>query len=199
MLNVARSVCSLAAAGWVLAAGLTAQAAVEPARFKAGTFTPARPAPGFTLRGSDGADLSLARYRGKVVLLFFGFTHCAEVCPTTLAVLAQARKALGPASSDMQVVYLTVDPERDTPQRMAAYLRSFDPSFIGGTGQPAAMEAVRTNYGVVAKKVVTGAGYALDHSSSVYLIDREGQLRAMMPFGHRAADYVHDVQLLLKK
>lgn len=171
--------------------------AASPARLKAGVFEPPRQAPAFTLRGSDGADLTLGRYRGKVVMLVFGFTHCTEVCPITLATLVQARKALGTAGGAVQVVYITVDPERDDAARMKSYLAAFDPGFIGGTGQPAALAAVRQAYGIVANKVVSPAGYAVDHSSSVYLIDREGRLRAMMPFGHAAKDYVHDLQLLL--
>ena len=176
-----------------------ALAAADGASLKAGVFTPPRLAPEFSLRGSDGAELSLGRYRGKVVLLSFGFTHCTEVCPVTLATLAQARKELGANANAMQVVYVTVDPERDDAERMAKHLRNFDPSFIGGTGKPDALAAVRKNYGVVASKVVSVGGYGVDHSSSVYLIDREGKLRAMMPYGHSATEYVHDLQLLLKQ
>ena len=180
-------------------------AATNGARLKAGVFSPPALAPEFALRGSNGAELNLARYRGKVVLLSFGFTHCTEVCPVTLATLAQARKDLGANAAAMQVVYVTVDPERDDAGRMKAYLSQFDPSFVGGTGKPDTLAGVRKNYGIVAAKVVSSGasggsgGYAVDHSSSVYLIDAEGRLRAMMPYGHSAADYVHDVQLLLKK
>jgi protein SCO1/2 len=179
------------------AGGTFAWAATQPPRLKAGEFLPPHPAPAFRLRGSDGAELNLERWRGKVVLLFFGFTNCPEVCPVTLATLTQARKALGARAGDVQVVYVTVDPERDSPQRLALHLKGFDPSFVGGTGAPESLAAVRKAYGVVANKVVTAGGYGVDHSSSVFLIDREGRLRAMMPYGRSAADYVHDVQLLL--
>jgi protein SCO1/2 len=169
----------------------------QPA-LKAGVFEPPRQAPEFVLKGSDGADLRLSRYRGKVVLLFFGFSQCAAVCPTSLATLAQARKALGSDAQAVQVVYVTVDPERDTAPVMKAYLAAFDPSFLGGTGQPQAMAAMRKDYGVVANKVPTGGGgYVFDHTSSIFLIDGQGQLRAMMPFGHGANDFVHDIKLLL--
>jgi protein SCO1 len=173
--------------------------ATDTTRLKAGVFSPPAPAPEFALDGSDGNALSLARYRGKVVLLAFGFTNCAEVCPVTLATLALARKGLGTSAAEVQLVYVTVDPERDTPERMKTHLRNFDPSFVGATGQPEVLAGVRKNYGIVANRVASGGGYAVDHSSSVYLIDREGQLRAMMPYGHAAADYVHDLQLLLQK
>ncbi|MEO8159644.1 MAG: SCO family protein [Betaproteobacteria bacterium] len=176
-----------------------ATGAAAAAGLKAGVFEPPRRAPEFSLRGSDGAELNLGRYRGKVVLLAFGFTHCTEVCPVTLAVLAQARKKLGTIGNQLQVVYVTVDPERDNAERMKKYLSSFDTTFIGGTGKPEQLAAVRSNYGIVANKVVSPGGYSVDHSSSVYLIDGEGRLRAMMPYGHGAEDYVHDVVLLLKK
>lgn len=169
------------------------------AALKAGVFEPPRLAPEFLLRGSDGADLKLSRYRGKVVLLGFGFTSCADVCPVTLAVLAQARKNLGEQARDVQVLYITVDPERDDAARMRGYLAHFDASFMGATGTPGQLEAVRKNYGVHANRLAAAPGSAIDHSSSVYLIDREGKLRAMMPYGRNAGDYVHDLKVLLQK
>ena len=172
-------------------------AGAHGAALKAGVFEPARPAPDFSLRGSDGAELKLSRYKGKVVLLGFGFTNCADVCPVTLAVLATARKNLGEAAKDVQVVYVTVDPERDDAARMRKYLAGFDGSFVGGTGTPAQLEAVRKNYGVQATRLASAAG--IDHSSSIYIIDQGGKLRAMMPYGRGPGDYVHDVKMLLAK
>jgi protein SCO1 len=171
--------------------------ATESEGLKAGVFNPAREAPDFSVRGSDGTALTLNRYRGKVVLLGFGYTSCPNVCPATLAVLAQAHRKLGPLGSQVQIIYLTVDPERDTTERLKQYLAAFDPSFVGGTGTAAQMAAVRTNYGVTAVKHGTGSDYAVAHSSFVYLITRDGKLRALMPFGHKADDYVHDISLLL--
>ena len=172
--------------------------AATPA-LKAGVFEPARAAPEFfALSSSKGGELKLGRYRGKLVLLVFGFTRCPEVCPTTLATLAQARKTLGAERDAVQVVYLTVDPERDDAERIKQYLAAFDPTFVGGTGQVQAMEAVRRSYGVTASKVPLPSGdYAMNHSTSIYLIDREGRLRAMMPYGHGAGDFVHDIKLML--
>ena len=94
---------------------------------------------------------------------------------------------------------MTVDPERDAAPRLKQYLAAFDPSFVGATGAPEALAAMRKRYGVVAEKVPTADGYAMDHTSSVFLIDRDGRLRAMMPYGHDARDFVHDVKLLLAK
>jgi protein SCO1/2 len=141
--------------------------------------------------------VQLRDYRGKVVILGFGFTWCTEVCPITLATLTQARRKLGPAAADVQVVYVTVDPERDGPARMKAYLHAFDPTFVGGTGKAAELAAVRKDYGVSAEKHVHGSSYVYSHSSFTYLIDRQGRLRALMPYGHGPDDYVHDLQILL--
>jgi protein SCO1 len=171
--------------------------AAETEGLKAGVFNPARAAPDFSVRGSDGTALTLSRYRGKVVVLGFGYTSCPNVCPATLAVLAQAHRKLGTLGSQVQIIYLTVDPERDTAERLKQYLAAFDPTFVGGTGTAAEMAAVRSNYGVTAEKHGTGSDYAVAHSSFIYLITRDGKLRALMPFGHKADDYVHDISTLL--
>jgi protein SCO1/2 len=162
----------------------------------AGAFSPPHDAPDFTLPGSNGLDVTLSNYRGKVVLLTFGFTNCAAVCPTTLATLAQARKALGKAANEVQVVYVTVDPARDSVARMKSYLAAFDPTFIGATGAPDVLASARQEYGVTAVKQGTGPDYAIAHTSSIFLIDPAGKLRALMPFGHDAADFVHDIRYL---
>jgi len=166
------------------------------APLKAGVFDPPRVAPDFALQGSDGSELKLSRYRGKVVLLGFGFTSCAAVCPVTLGTLAAAHKQLGVLADELQVVYITVDPERDDAAQMKKYLSSFDPTFVGGTGTEQQLAAVRKEYGIAAEKVA-GPDGSFTHSSFVYLIDREGRMRALMPYGHAADDYVHDLKILL--
>ena len=183
----------------LLASGVATTSAIERAgpALKAGVFDPPVLAPEFSLHGSDGAGVTLARYRGKVVLMAFGFTTCPAVCPMTLATLADARRSLGHAAGAVQVIFVTVDPERDDAPRMKDYLEAFDPSFVGATGKPDALAAMRQNYGVTARKQVTSDGYVMDHSSSIYLIDRTGKLRALMPYGHAAEDFVHDIKLLL--
>jgi protein SCO1/2 len=173
--------------------------AADDTNLKAGVFTPARPAPDFTLSGSDGSQLQLSDYRGKVVILAFGFTSCPDVCPTTLAVLAQARKKLGRDGDEVKVVYVTVDPERDDAKRMRKYLAAFDPTFVGGTGTAQRLAAVRREYGIAADKKVAASGYVVAHSSYTYFIDRAGKLRALMPYGHTAEDYVHDLRILLRR
>ncbi|MBV6324965.1 SCO family protein [Duganella violaceipulchra] len=175
--------------------------AADTLGLKAGVFDPPRMAPDFTVRGSDGKELKLSQYRGKLVLLEFGYTSCVDVCPVSLGMLAEARRQMGGQASQLQVIYVTVDPERDTPERMRNYLRAFDPTFIGATGTPQQMARVRQDYGITAtKKMIDGSktDYTVGHSSYLYFVDRKGSLRALLPFGRTAADVVHDATLLLK-
>src|SRR5439155_1329552 len=142
------------------------------------------------------------QYRGKVVILEFGFTYCEKVCPVTLAKLVEVFKKLGAESAGVQLVFVTVDPERDSPARLREYLSFFNPAFLGATGPPKELDSVRQSYGVIATKEAAEnkkLGYQVHHSSSIYLIDREGKLRALAPFGKSADDVVHDLRLLLKK
>jgi protein SCO1/2 len=191
----------LASLMFALAMLAPAAFAAAPAVFKAGVFNPPRPAPEIVLPSSAGPEFKLSNYRGKVVVLEFGYTHCADVCPVSLATLTQARQKLGMAAADVQVVFITVDPARDTGARLRTYLKPFDPSFIGLSGSAQQVEAVLKAYGIGAKKkMVEGSktDYTMHHSSYLYFIDRQGMQRAMMPFGRPADDYVHDLQLLLK-
>lgn len=171
------------------------------AALKAGVFDPPRAAPEIVLPSSNGTQFKLSSYRGKLVVLEFGYTHCADVCPVSLATLTAARQQLGAASADVQVVFVTVDPARDTPARLRTYLKPFDPSFIGVTGSRQQIDALLKAYGISAtKKMVDGSktDYTMHHSSYLYFIDRKGMQRALMPFGRPASDFVHDLQLLLK-
>lgn len=180
---------------------VTTACAAADIGLKAGVFEPPRAAPEIALPASDGSAFALNRYRGKVVVLQFGFTSCTEVCPVSLASLTQARKLLGPAAADVQVVFVTVDPERDNAARLRSYLASFDPSFVGITGTPVQMAAVQKAYGIsVSRKMLEGSktNYTVHHSSYLYFIDRKGMLRALMPFGRPDADIAHDIALLLK-
>ena len=166
---------------------------------KAGVFDPPRAAPDFELAGSDGSPLKLSRFKGKVVVLGFGFTSCPSVCPTTLGVLAAAKRGLASEGKDVQIVYVTVDPQRDTPAQMHKYLSTFDPSFIGASGTETELAKVRKDYGIQAEKKVYGNDYTYAHSSYTYLIDRKGVLRALMPYGHAPNDYIHDLKVLLSE
>jgi protein SCO1/2 len=166
--------------------------------FRTGVFEPARDAPDFELDGSRGTKVHLADYRGKIVLLEFGFTFCQQVCPVTLAHLVEVHKTLGPAASDVQVVFVTVDPKRDSPARLNEFLTAFNPAFLGATGSPAELEKMRDAYGVMAQEVRfpnEEPGYS--HSSFIYMLDRRGKIRSLVPFGTKPEDIVHDIRLLL--
>lgn len=188
----------------LFALALSAPAAIgAPALgLKAGVFDPPRPAPEIVLKASGGGQFRLSDYRGKLVVLEFGFTHCVDVCPVSLASLTLARQQMGAAAADVQVVFVSVDPERDTPARLRTYLAPFDKSFIGVTGSRQQIDAVLASYGISAtKRMVEGSktDYTMHHSSYLYFIDRHGMQRAMMPFGRPAAHFVHDLTLLLKQ
>jgi protein SCO1/2 len=183
----------------LLTVSTAAMAAPDSAALKAGVLSPVMAAPELALQGTDGQPLNLARYRGKVVLLAFGFSSCGEVCPITLATLASARRKLGDQASKVQVVYVTVDPERDDVARMKKFLGSFDASFVGGVGTRGEIDAAQKSYGISSsKKLYADGGYTIGHSSSIYLIDRNGGLKAVMPYGHTADDFVHDLKILLR-
>ena len=178
---------------------LTGAAHAAPA-FKSGVFEPPRAAPDIALPSSIG-EFRLSRYLGKVVVLEFGYTTCADVCPVSLAALAEARKKLGAAAAGVQVVFITVDPARDTPARLKTYLASFDPSFVGVSGSQAQIDALLKSYGISAARRVAGGdarNYFMSHSSYLYFIDRRGMQRAMMPFGRPSDEMVHDLKLLLQ-
>jgi protein SCO1/2 len=184
--------------GASLALAAPTQAPAAPA-MKAGVLSPVMAAPALKLQGTDGRPLELTRFKGKVVLLAFGFSSCGEVCPITLATLAGARKKLGAAAANVQVVYVTVDPERDDAARMKKFLGAFDPTFIGGVGTRAEIDAAQKAYGISSSKQrFANGGYTIGHSSSIYMIDRGGGLRAVMPYGHSADDFVHDLRILLR-
>ncbi len=173
--------------------------AADDTALKSGVFEPPRMAPDFSLPSSRDNQFTLSKERGKLLVLGFGFSNCTNVCPMTLANLAQTFKNLGALADQVEVVYVTVDPERDTPARLREYLANFNSRFIGVTGSADELAAVRQEYGILAKKEVhkNGGTYEVHHSSYIYLIDREGLLRALVPFGKSANDITHDIKILL--
>jgi protein SCO1/2 len=185
-----------------LAGSSLASAAPAPggAAFRSGVLEPPHPAPDFALPATDGSTFRLREQRGRVVVLVFGYTFCPDVCPLTLAEMLQVRTRLGDRGARVRVVFITVDPERDTLERLRAYVGAFDRSFVGLTGEPGALARVRRDYGVVAeKRTVAGtkAAYLVDHSAFVYVVDPEGRLRLAFPFGTSIDDMTHDLKLLL--
>jgi protein SCO1/2 len=131
----------------------------------------------FTLVGSDGKPVTDQSYRGKLLLVYFGYTYCPDVCPTTLNNIAQALIQLGTQAKAMTPVFITVDPKRDTPQAIGPYVKSFDPRIVGLTGSDAQIAAVAKEYRVYYQPApAQGGDYLVDHSSLVYLMDRNGKL-----------------------
>jgi protein SCO1 len=201
----ARRVAARAAGlGLVLAllAGAALPCAAGQGAFLGEVIEPPAPAPDFTLRTADGKPFRLSDQRGNVVVLYFGYTSCPDVCPTTLAQLADVKGQLGEAAARLRVALVTVDPERDTPQRLRIYIQAFDPTFLGLTGSKQALGKVWKAYGVFAeKKRVVGSplGYLVDHSAKTYVIDAEGRLRLAMPFGTPNDTFLHDLRTLLMR
>jgi protein SCO1/2 len=152
-----------------------------------------------SLTGHDGKPRTLADFRGKVVVLFFGYTHCPDVCPTTLVDLAGVMKALGRDAERVQVLFVTLDPERDTPQVLSQYVPAFDPRFLGLYGDAAATERAAKEFKIFYEKRAgaTPSSYTLDHSAQVYVIDPRGELRLFVRQERIAADLADDLRTLL--
>lgn len=174
-------------------------AACSSAHF-VGTALPARPAPQFTLVDQDGRAWSLAAQRGTTVALYFGYTHCPDDCPLTLAKLSRAFAQIDPAHADTEIAFVTVDPARDTPAVLAAYVRHFHGArIVGLTGSGAALRAVYAAYHVWSQRIPgTSArhGYAVAHASPVFLIDAQGRLRVVHDDDDPRSAFVHDLRIL---
>lgn len=154
----------------------------------------------FRLRGPDGKAATPKEFAGKIVVLTFGFTHCPDVCPTSLAALAAAMKALGEDSKRVRVVFITVDPERDTPAALAKYVTAFDPAFVGLAGDARATREAARAFKVFYQKVPGAKGdYTMDHSTGYYVIDARGRTRLMFRYGLPPADMAYDIRELLRE
>jgi protein SCO1/2 len=143
----------------------------------------------FTLTGQDGKPLTAHNLKGKPLLVFFGYTHCPDICPTTLFELSEILHAMGKDADRINALFITVDPDRDTPAVMKDYLSSFDPHLRGATGTQQQIDVVEKEYRVYAKKVPTKDGdYSMDHSAVVYLMDKDGRFVAPFNLKRRPAD-----------
>lgn len=161
---------------------------------------PSAPAAPFVLTDSDGARFDSARLKGKVALIFFGFTHCPDVCPTTLAAMTRVLEALGPEAADVMPVFISVDPARDTPDEMKAFGSLFDPRIVMLTGTPDEIAAVVRDYHIYAAKVaLEGGGYTMDHTASVQLYDRESRFRSTFDFHEDDRVILEKVRLVLAR
>ena len=154
---------------------------------------------GFALNDHAGKPVTLESYKGKVVVLFFGFTHCPDVCPTTMAEMSAVMKELGPDADKVQVLFATLDPERDTKELLAQYVPGFDPRFVGLYGTPQQVAATAKEFKVFYQKVPgkTPDSYTIDHTAGSYVFDRNGKLRLFLRHGGGPAPIVHDLKLLV--
>lgn len=151
----------------------------------------------FRLSDPDGKERTLAEFRGKVVMVFFGFVQCPQVCPTALARAGAVRGMLGADGNKVQVVFITVDPERDTPEILKAYAAAFDPGFLALYGDLERTKAVAAEFRVFYNKVSTGSSYTMDHSALTYVIDAQGRLRLGVNHTSPAEEVAADVRLLM--
>ncbi len=181
----------------LLAALLAACQPVGP-KFKSTDITGADYGKSLALTDHNGRPRTLADFRGKLVVLSFGFTHCPDICPTILADLAGVMKSLGKDAERVQVLFVTVDPERDTPELLAQYVAAFEPRFVGLHGDLAATRQTAKEFKVFFEKQPTGSSYTVNHSSQSYVIDAQGRLRLFVRHDRIAADLADDLRILLK-
>jgi protein SCO1/2 len=184
-----------------LAGGPLAACTEAKPSFNAVDMTGADYAKDFALKDADGQPRTLRDFRGKVVVLFFGFAQCPDVCPTTMSEMAQVKQQLGKDADKLQVLFVTVDPERDTPAVMKAYMGAFDPSFVALIPTPDQLAAMAKDYKAYYKKVEgkTPTSYSMDHSAASYIYDMQGRLRLYARYGAGVAPMVADVQALIKQ
>jgi len=172
----------------------------NPSSFKGVDITGADYAKGFSLLDHNGQVRSLADFAGKVVIVFFGYTQCPDVCPTSMQELAEVKRLLGSDGDKLQGVFITLDPERDTPELLKAYMANFDPSFLALHPTPEQLAAVTKDFKIYFKKVdgKTATSYTLDHSAGSYTFDTQGRVRLYNRYGSGAAALAADVAALLQ-
>jgi protein SCO1/2 len=173
----------------------------EPYKIKGSEITTIAPAPLFTLESSQRGMYSLKGHQGKFQILFFGYTYCPDICPTTLYKLKTVKEELRKNADEVEIVFITVDPKRDTQEKLAKYLNSFDDSFFGLTGDELALEQVWNDYGVFRQENLTDGskGYLVDHSTRLYLIDKNGNLKVTYFVDVPVSDLVSDIKYLIRK
>jgi protein SCO1/2 len=188
-------------AAFVLAALTLAgcQPAPQPPAFRATDITGAEFARDFRLIDHNGQTRTLADFRGKAVALFFGYTHCPDVCPTTLSDFAAALQQLGSQADRVQVIFVTVDPERDTPELLREFVPAFNPGFLGMYSDPDTLRQLAKEYKVIYQKTSVKAAddYLIDHSAGTYVYDPQGNLRLLMPYGSSPEAIAQDLKTLL--
>jgi protein SCO1/2 len=200
-MNKRQALRTLAWAGVAAAAGvqLAGCTKAKPS-FNAVDITGADYARDFSLADADGKVRTLADFKGKAVVLFFGYAQCPDVCPTTMSEMAQVKQQLGADGQRLQVLFVTVDPARDTPEVMKAYMGAFDPSFVALIPTPDQLAALAKDFKVYFKKVdgKTPTSYSMDHSAASFVYDPQGRLRLYARYGAGVAPMVADLKTLLK-
>ncbi|BBD78196.1 SCO family protein [Hydrogenophilus thermoluteolus] len=183
---------------WVLLCAVVLSACSDRASFHAQEITGAEFGRDFALPDTEGQVRRLADFRGEVVALYFGFIQCPDVCPTALARAVEVKRLLGAQGERFRVVFITVDPERDRPGVVRAYLDAFDPTFVGLIPPDAAtLEATAKAFRVFYRKVPTGASYTMDHTATTFVYDPKGKLRLAVPHAMGATQFAEDVARLL--
>lgn len=197
-MNLQRRVCVLGAAALLAGCDKLTDMTAKSG-FKAVDITGAEYGRSLSLPDQSGKVRTLADFKGKVTVLFFGYTQCPDVCPTTMAELAQVKKALGPDGERVQGVFITIDPERDTPELLKAYMGSFDPSFIALRGTPEQTAATAKDFKVFYAKVPgkSESSYTMDHTAGSYIFDASGKLRLFTRYGTGAEALTADLKALL--
>ena len=182
------------------ATGILVACSAEKPQFRSIDLTGADYAKGFALTDQNGKPRTLQEFAGKVVVVFFGFTQCPDVCPTFMAELAEVKKLLGLDADKLQAIFVTVDPERDTPEVLKAYMGNFDPTFIALRPTLAELPDFAKSYKVFYKKVEgrTATSYSMDHSAGSYVYDAKGQIRLYSRYGSGAEALASDIRLLMK-
>lgn len=183
------------------AAGLLGACTPGKPQFHGIDITGADYANKFQLTDFNGQPRALGDFKGKVVVVFFGYTQCPDVCPTTMSEMLQVKQALGADADKLQVLFVSVDPERDTPEVLKAYMTGFDPSFLGlYAGSPDQLAALARDFKIYYKKVEgkTPSSYTMDHTAASYIYDPQGRVRLYSRYGTPVADVTEDVKLLLQ-
>jgi protein SCO1/2 len=186
--------------GTMLAGALSA-CSEQAVKFKSSDITGMTFSGDFSLTDHTGKPRTLNDFKGKVIVLFFGYTQCPDVCPTTLSEVAAALKELGATANDVQVLFVTVDPERDTRELLAQYVPAFNPSFLGLRGNQAELDTATKLFKVFYQKVPSNVAgsYTMDHSAGSFVFDKQGRIRLLVSYGAGASVFAHDLGQLLKQ
>jgi protein SCO1/2 len=183
----------------LIAGGLLGFRMLRPSEFRLDVVPPGAASSDFHLVDFDGHPRSLADYRGQVVVIFFGYVHCPDACPAELFKLAQVMKRLGPASPHVQVLLITLDPQRDTLPILKSYVTGFDPRFVGLSGTGAQIDEAAASFYVAHAKVELANDYAaIDHSTATYVLDAGGRRRLIGSMSTSIDDFAHDIEILIE-